>query len=153
MKKYLFLLTSTFLLLGCAEEYKPNGHTPENDASIEMFFADTVSGMPANVKLEFINDDAKSISATYGDNNEIFYQVILVEGGNLTAKEALEEYFSPIFNNYEKVKYNKEGFSSFVRNDTIEMATWFVGDYAFLMKCKIDYLDAAIIGSYFLEYK
>ncbi|MBN2890995.1 MAG: hypothetical protein JXL97_03935 [Bacteroidales bacterium] len=149
MRKFLYLLLTSFVFFGCAEEYKPNGVVPGEDDPIELIFADSIAGMGASVKLEFNEDDCRSISASYGDNNEIYYQIIIVDQGS--SKNCLEEKIIPKFDGF-KIKKNKEGFDAFATTDTIEMAAWHEDEYVFFMKVHKEYVSDAVLNCYFLKF-
>lgn len=140
-------------LFGCAVEYKPNGEIPNEDDPVEMIFSDSIGNMGSNIKLEFMNDSCRSISATYGDNNEIYYQIILVENDVVATKECIEKEFMPLFEDYRNVKKNKDGFYAFASDDFYDIATWYKKNYVFLLKVKKEYVEKAVSGSYFLKFK
>jgi hypothetical protein len=152
MKKIFYILIFPFFLVGCAEEYKPNGIIPYEDDPVEMIFIDTIAGMAGDIKLEFVNDSSRSISASYGDNNEIFYQIILVNEDMVQTKDCLEEKIMPLFDEFSKIKNNKEGFYAFASDDSLEMVTWYDENYIFLMKAQKEYLELAVLNSFFLKY-
>lgn len=152
MKKIVYLLIFSFLIVGCSEEYKPNGIIPSEDDPVEMIFIDTVAGMAGDIKLEFVNDSCRSISASYGEDNQIFYQIILVNEDMIDTKECLEEKIMPLFNDFSKVNSNKDGFYAFASDDNYEMVTWYDENYIFLMKAQKNYLEMAVLNSFFLQY-
>ena len=152
MKKIFYVFLFPFFLVGCAEEYKPNGVIPFEDDPVEMIFVDTIAGMAGDIKLEFLNDSCRSISASYGDDDEIFYQLILVNEDEIHTKDCLEEKIMPLFDEFSKINSNKEGFYAFASDDIYEMVTWYDDEYVFLMKSKIEYLELAVLNSFFLKY-
>ena len=153
MAKYFYVFVFALIMIGCSQEYKPNGNYPEEDDPIDYIFYDTISGMQANVKLEFMTDSCRSISATYGENQEIFYQIIMVNEDIYDIKQCMKETLLPLFEKYKRVKKNKNSFDFFVSNDTIDMAIWHEKNYIFFMIARSDYVEDAVYNSYFLEFK
>ena len=153
MQKTIFLFLFTILIIGCSIEYKPNGKIPNEDDSVDAIFSDSIGDLKANVKLEFLNDSCRSISASYGENNEIFLQIILVENDYISSKNCLEKKIMPLFENYKGVKKNKNEFYATASDENYEIATWFVDNYVFYMKIKKEYVEKVVANSYFLEFK
>ncbi len=151
-KYIIYTFWIVVLVAGCAKEYAPNGYTPDKTSGVEDFFADTISQMPANVKLEFVTNSAKSISASYGDTDIIFYQIILVSDKKYSSQQAIDEYFMPFFEDAEDAKSCNENFYAYAKNDSVEMAVWAVDNFAFFMKVNPKYIELAVDSCKFLEF-
>jgi len=152
MKKILPVLFSIFLLYGCENEYQPSDYVPMADSGIEDFFPDTISGFKANIKFDFFNDTCKSISATYGDNEEIKIQIILVDEQFATIKTCIKDYIMPNFENY-KVKKNYNGFYAYASDDVNYLYTWEQDIYAIYIKCSSEYMEAVAIETPYIILK
>jgi len=138
------------LFSACSVDYKPNGVIPNEDDPIENIFPESINEMQSKVQLEFMNDSCRSISASYGDNDIIYYQIILVNEDFYDAKKCAEDYILPKFEKSGNFKTNYKGFLYYSSDETIEMSAWYIENYVFLMKTHIDYLELAIENNYYL---
>ena len=79
IKKFYVYLIVIIFFVGCSPEFKPSGDIPDLESTIDEIFVDTIDNMVANIKLDFVNDSCRSISALYGDEDNIYYQIIWVD--------------------------------------------------------------------------
>ncbi len=154
INKYLFILIFLSIFLhSCSIDYSPNGNFPDENAGIEEIFPDTILDMAATIKLEFYNDTCRSISATYGDSSEIYYQLVLVNETMSSTENCLNKYILPKFKEYRRVKKNHNNFYAFGSNDVSESCAWIQYQYVFYMRCKNDYIKPAVNNSNYLILK
>lgn len=154
MKKIqLLFVLFTFILFGCSTEFKPSGEIPDLESSIDDIFMDSINGMAANIKLEFASDSCKSISALYGDNKDIFYQLIWVNKEITTPNKCLNQYIFPKFKSFNRISKNKNNFNFFAQNDSLISVSWIEHEYVFFMTCKKDLIDIAVSNSKYLKFK
>lgn len=154
MKKIQVLfLFSIFILVSCSTEFRPSGEIPDLESSIDEIFMDSINGMAANIKLEFASDSCRSISALYGDNKNIFYQLIWVNKEKFSPNKCLNEYILPKYKSFKRVAKNKNNFNLFAQNDSIISVAWIEHEYVFFMTCKKDFIDIAVENSKFLKFK
>lgn len=154
MKKLQVLfLFSIFILVSCSAEFRPSGRTPDLESSINEIFLDSLKGMAANIKLEFSSDSCKSISASYGDKVNIFYQLIWVNKEITSPNKCLNEYILPKYKLFKRIRKNKDNFALFAQNDSIISVAWIEHEYVFFMSCKKDWIDIAVGKSNYLEFK
>jgi len=92
-----------------------------------------------------------SISASYGDDDDIYYQLFWINEEATNRKDCINNYIVPKFENLKKVSQNKNGFDFFYENDDIYMLAWSKYEYLFFMTCKKDYIDLAVEFSNYLE--
>ena len=150
--KYFFFIFLTTFLYSCGVEYGTNGLAPTLNDPVEKIFADEINYMPAEIKMEFFNESYRSISATYGENSEIFFQIILITS-DISAKDVLIEHFMPYFEDANFVRKNVNGLYAVCKKDDKEIATWFQDDCAFLMIAHKNYVELAIENSFYLTFK
>ena len=154
MKYILFISLALFFIVGCSEqEYQPTDFEPDIDDGVEAVFPDSIAGLKANVKFEFMNDSCKSISATYGDHNDIYIQILLVDRDYASPKECLADYILPKFDAFKKVKKNYNNFYATVSTDVFHLFSWNEHKFCYFLKCKNQYLDAVVGETDYIEYK
>jgi hypothetical protein len=146
----IFLLIST-LFIACSPDFEPNNSYPDLEDDISYIFYDTIAQMPANIKLEFVNDECRSISATYGEDNEIYFQIIYAE--SISTKKCLKDSILPKFKEFEKIKKHKYGFDIYAENDNITAFAWRKKDFVFYLRSTNEYLEQACDYNYFLKEK
>ncbi len=153
IKKYYLSLFILFLLAGCSTEFKPSKNLPSLDSPINEIFADSINNMNANIKFEFENDSCKSISATYGDDNDIYYQIIWIDKDLTNAKKCMKLYIYPKFKKYRRVLKKRKNFDLYAENDSDIAVSWINKQYIFFMSCKKRDLNDAVSYSNFLYFK
>ncbi len=151
MKQIHILFVLIIFLASCQPDYEPSGDYPDIDDDISYIFWDTIAEMPAEIRLEYITDDCRSISASYGQNNEIYFQIIYAE--NISTKKCLKDSIARKFNEFDKIKKHKYNFDFYAENDTITAFAWRKNDFVFFLRCRNEYLDDACQSNYFLEQK
>ncbi len=154
MTKRLYLLIILFFFLyGCKIEYKPTSYIPKNEAGIEEVFPDSISNLKGNIKFEFMNDSCKSISATYGENKDIYVQIFLVNYEVCSNEDCIEDYVMPYFDDFKKVRNYVNGFYATTSDDNYSLFTWDNADFVFFISCKNELLENFVYETEYITLK
>lgn len=153
MKKIFYFLLVIFILSSCSDEFEPGYFYPDIDGGIEDVFPDSIAGLKSNTKFDFMNDSCKSISSSYGDENGIYIQILLVDYDFSTPKECIDNYVMPQFREFPKIKKNYNNFNVAADNDDLTAFTWVNDEFIFFLKTETKYLDAIVHETSYLNYK
>ena len=153
MKKIIFFLILSIIFISCKQEFEPSTVSPSLDSKIEDIFDDSIAGMPAQIKLEYLSDNYKSISATYGDNSEIFLQITWFNTDYTTRKTCFNKFIKSKFQSFKTVKKNKNNFDYFAENDSLYAVSWHINDFIIFSKFQKKYLDNFVINCKYLNYR
>jgi hypothetical protein len=153
MKKIFFIGAIVIFVSSCSTEFKPSGKIPNPNGSINELFADSIAGMQANIKLDFVNKNCKSVSATYGENKNIFFQVIWLTNKKFSSKDCIEKYVLKEFKPFKKIKKNKNNFDYYAQNDSLIAASWHKKDFVFFTIFYKRYLDEFVMNNKYLKFK
>jgi len=153
MKKIAYIIVILLLAVSCSDEFQPSSFVPDIDGGIEEVFPDSISGFKSNTRFDFMNDSCKAISATYGDNDDIYIQILLVDKYYASIQECISDYIMPYFGDFDKIKKDYNNFSVTASDDIFSAFTWSNDEFIFFLRCKEQYLDAIVNETSYIKYK